>query len=177
VGSLSEHGGVPDAAGTVKKFFEARGRSAPFRVKLAVHNTLDKVLTAGKSRWVSSAEVVEALEQRAIYAEATRVELRLFGKTFTSTRPSLRFLGARVDRVAGSDKIRILGAAGRGPYAAEAAEHELLHVGQLLRTPGMPDAGARYEIIPAVVGTPLLYVVTPTGVIGGIGYGVYKATE
>jgi hypothetical protein len=107
-------------------------------------------------RTVSAAEITEAL------ANTEFREASLLG---SSMRPS------------GSGFI-VGGSTNGGYFASEVADHELLHIGQFLRNPGISTTlptGLIHEVIPGFVGSPGIYI-GGTTIVGGI-YGTNKLLE
>jgi hypothetical protein len=130
-----------------------RASSSVFQAKLWTSNQL-----AGIAGWpsVSAAEITEALASTE-FREAS-------------------LLTSSVRQTQGG--FLVGGSTNGGYFATEVADHELLHIGQYLRNPGINTGfptGLAHEIVPAFVGSPGIYI-GGTTLIGGGFYGVYKLT-
>ena len=136
--------------------------SPVFRAKLAIHNLL-----AGGRR-VSANEINDALRSKV---GGELVEWTLSGRIDPDYRGNFTLKLAR----------------SRGYFGREVAQHELLHLGQFLRDPeleGLHETwsklpwrqGARarspYEWVPALLGSPTIYIGVPSVAT----YGVYVAS-
>jgi len=140
-------------SGELEALYLQRASSPVFQAKLWAHNQLAGLLGA---RSVSAAEITDAL------ANTEFREASLFRSTVNQT----------------SDGFIIGGTTRGGYFAGEIADHELLHIGQFLRTPGINtgiDGMLMHEPIPAFLGSPVVYGGGTAAIFGGA-YGVYRAT-
>jgi RHS repeat-associated protein len=130
-----------------------RASSQVFQSKLLVHNKLAGFVGG---RPVTADEIMAAL---------ANTEFREAGLLSSSVRQS-------------GNGFLIGGSTRGGYFASEVADHELLHIGQFLRTPEISSAfpgGLVHEVIPSFVGSPGIYFGGTTLIVGGT-YGAYLTT-
>jgi hypothetical protein len=86
------------------------------------------------------------------------------------------FFGSKAFQVQPGEYV-LSGSEGTHVLSREAMHHELLHISQYLRNPSIVDTGIPglvHEVIPAYVGSPVLYGTGTTVVVGAGGVVVYE---
>ena len=133
----------------LESLYLQRASSSVFQAKLWASNQLARVV-GGET--ISATEITEAL---------ANTEFREAGLLSSSVRQS------------GSGFL-VGGSTNGGYFASEVADHELLHIAQYLRNPGISTGfpmGIVHEVVPAFVGSPGIYI-GGTTVVGAGAYGV-----
>jgi len=118
-----------------------------FAAKLGIHNTIKKLTTFGRSRWVKPSDVDQVLRTKTSFRIGQSSVHRTADGFVVGGRESTRYLNRTV------------------------SHHEMMHIGQYIRNPGINDTrsliGFVHEAIPAYIGTPELYIGGTAAIVGG----------
>ena len=117
-------------------------------MKLGIHNTIKKITTFGRSKWVTRIDIESVLRNKTQFRVGASTIHRLDDGFVIGGRESL------------------------GYFNRATSHHEMMHIGQYIRNPNIIDTrpiGYIHEVIPSYVGTPELYG-SGTIVIGGAVY-------